>query len=114
MQRYLWQQADGKRHVYDTTAGYALAEQPFTALGGKTVTPRVSEGDLTPGLWLKPECQICTIALAKAEQWEDEELGVLARRFSWTSEQLDQLAAAIRSSAKEALKLIAHRPRSAD
>ncbi|EID54574.1 zinc finger protein [Saccharomonospora xinjiangensis] len=56
MQRYLWQQAGGQRHVYDTERDIAAPGRALSALGGQVVTPTID--DLT-GLWLDRTCLAC-------------------------------------------------------
>jgi|SRR5690606_28088266 len=92
MQRYLWQQADGRRHVYDTTEYRVQAGRPFTALCGDTVIPQTERGDLTTGLWFDRECPVCTVALAKVLGWLPRELAILARRFEWDDDKIARLA----------------------
>lgn len=105
MHRYLWQQADGKRHVYDTTRHRIQAEHSFTALCGETVTPRTERGDLTAGLWFDGECPVCTIALAKALGWPVRELADLAHRFTWSPELLARLAEILHCTSGEVAEL---------
>lgn len=82
MQRYLWQQADGRRHAYDTqTNTGARSGQPFTALCGETVTPKTERGDLTAGLWFDPECRDCVVRLAAALGWTDNEIAQMVARW---------------------------------
>lgn len=105
VQRYLWQQADGRRHVYDTTAQYpARPGQSLIVLCGATVTVRTQ--DTTPGLWFDPECPVCTIALAHALHWSAHELHDLARRFHWTSDHLARLAAALGHTAAQTTRVL--------
>lgn len=104
MQRYLWQQADGQRHVYDTTHYPVRAGQPLTVLCGDTVTVRTQ--DLAPGMWFDPECPVCTIALARALHWSDRELRDLAQRLDWTSDRLARLAAALDCTAEQAARTL--------
>lgn len=106
MQRYLWQQADGKRHVYDTqTTPPARDGKPFTALCGDTVTPRTEAGDMTAGLWFDGECPVCTVVLAKALGWPVRELADLAHRFTWSLELLTRLAEVLHCSFGEVTEL---------
>ncbi|EHR63706.1 zinc finger protein [Saccharomonospora cyanea] len=56
MQRYLWQQAGGLRHVYDTERDIAAPGRALSALCGQVVTPTVD--DIT-GLWLDRTCLTC-------------------------------------------------------
>ncbi|EIF00966.1 MULTISPECIES: zinc finger protein [Saccharomonospora] len=56
MQRYLWQQAGGRRHVYDTERDIAAPGRALVALCGEVVTPTVD--DIT-GLWLDRTCLAC-------------------------------------------------------
>lgn len=75
MQRYLWQQAEGLRHAYDTTiAGNhpIRGGHEFTALCGQTVTPQA--GDLVEGAWLDPECETCLRQLVVASNWSEGEI----------------------------------------
>ena len=110
MQRYLWQQADGRRHAYDTqTNTGARSGQPFDALCGETVTPKSERGDLTAGLWFDPECQVCTIALAKALNWPFPQLAQLAQRFDWTTDQAARLAVALRWTPNKVAELVGRR-----
>ncbi|WP_298181421.1 zinc finger protein [Saccharomonospora sp.] len=56
MQRYLWQQAGGLRHAYDTQRDIPAPERELAALCGQVVTPTVD--DIT-GLWLDRTCWAC-------------------------------------------------------
>ncbi len=56
MQRYLWQQAGGLRHVYDTERDIAAPGRALSVLCGQIVTPTVD--DIT-GLWLDRTCLTC-------------------------------------------------------
>ncbi len=105
MQRYLWQQADGKRHVYDTVRHRVQAGCPFTALCGETVTPQIERGDLTAGLWFDGECPVCTVVLAKALGWPVREIFDLAHRFAWSLELLTRLAEVLHCSFGEVTEL---------
>ncbi|ACU97073.1 zinc finger protein [Saccharomonospora viridis] len=105
MQRYLWQQADGKRHVYDTARHRVQAGRPFTALCGETVTPQTERGDLTAGLWFDGECPVCTIALAKALGWPVREISDLAHRFDWSPALITRLAEVLHCSFGEVVEL---------
>ncbi len=80
MQRYLWQQADGKRHVYDTNDQYpARVGQPLTVLCGDTVTVRVK--DMQPGMWLDPTCRACAVELASVLGWSEDEIAQMVARW---------------------------------
>ncbi len=60
MQRYLWQQANRKRHAYDTSQYRPAANKPFTTLCGAVATPRADEihtGELP--MWFDPTCAGC-------------------------------------------------------
>ena len=110
MQRYLWQQADGRRHAYDTqTTPPARDGQPFTALCGDTVTPRVAAGDVTTGLWFDPECQVCTITLAHAQRWPIHELVQLVRRFDWTTDQIARIATTLQWTPRKVAELVSRK-----
>ncbi|EIE98250.1 hypothetical protein SacglDRAFT_01324 [Saccharomonospora glauca K62] len=80
VQRYLWQQADGKRHVYDTNDQYpARVGQPLTVLCGDTVTVRVK--DMQPGMWLDPTCRACAVELASVLGWSEDEIAQMVARW---------------------------------
>lgn len=105
MQRYLWQQADGRRHVYDTTGQHpARPGETLDVLCGETVTVRTQ--DVTSSMWFDPECPVCAIVLARALRWSGHELRDLARRFDWTGDRLARLAAALRCTAGQATHLL--------
>lgn len=105
MQRYLWQQADGQRHVYDTTNQHpARAGATFRALCGETVMVRTQ--DMVAGMWFDPECPVCTIALARALRWRDREITDLAGRLDWTHEDITRLATALGMSLTRTARLI--------
>lgn len=74
MQRYLWQQADGARHAYDTTEQEnPAAGKPLKVLCGETVVPRTQEihdGDLP--LWFDPTCLRCEDQIARLGGWGQE------------------------------------------
>src|SRR5690606_42067684 len=95
MQRYLWQQADGNRHVYDTARHRVQAGRPFTALCGETVTPQTERGDLTAGLWFDGECRVCTSALAKALGWPAPVVSYSSHRPGWFQSVIARLAAVL-------------------
>ena len=78
MQRYLWQQADGRRHAYDTDtdAGRPATGQPFTTLCGVAVTPRTQ--DMAPGMWFDPTCWRCDRVWRVREGFPPEEIPALA------------------------------------
>ncbi|OQO89948.1 hypothetical protein B1813_19095 [Saccharomonospora piscinae] len=75
MQRYLWQQADGARHAYDTEQGEPELGRPLATLCGATVVPRTQ--DYVPGMWLDPTCEACEDALVVVAGWSAEEMAVL-------------------------------------
>lgn len=76
MQRYLWQQADGRRHVYDTSKWYPLAAgQTFTTLCGQDAT--ASAADMVEGTWFDPTCRPCETQLAILSGWSKEEVARL-------------------------------------
>lgn len=107
MQRYLWQQASGLRHAYDTNDQYPVrADHTFAALCGAIVIPRTEAGDMTVGLWLDPDCPVCTIALARALGWRDREITDLAGRLDWTHEDITRLATALGMSLTRTARLI--------
>ncbi|ACU96442.1 zinc finger protein [Saccharomonospora viridis] len=56
VQRYLWQQADGKRHAYDTEHHHPAAARALPVLCGATVTPKADD---MVGVWLDPTCWQC-------------------------------------------------------
>ncbi|EHR62616.1 hypothetical protein SaccyDRAFT_3789 [Saccharomonospora cyanea NA-134] len=56
VQRYLWQQADGKRHAYDTDHHQPAAQRALPVLCGATVTPTTDD---IVGVWLDPTCWHC-------------------------------------------------------
>jgi hypothetical protein len=105
MQRYRWQQADGRRHVYDTDTDEVREGCSFTALCGETVTPRAGRGDLTAGLWFDGECPVCTVVLATLLGWARREVAELARRFDWRPELTTRLANVLRCSSGEVAAL---------
>ncbi|EHR60600.1 zinc finger protein [Saccharomonospora cyanea] len=73
MQRYLWQQAEGRRHAYDTARNPSpRAGESFTALCGQTVAP--APEDMIAGLWLAPTCHACEFQLAARVGWSRSEL----------------------------------------
>lgn len=76
MQRYLWQQADGARHVYDiTTQDKPAAGRPLAVLCGETAIPRTQ--DIRSGTlpqWFDPTCRVCAVRLAGALGWTDDEI----------------------------------------
>ncbi len=73
MQRYLWQQAEGRRHAYDTTRNPPPRPgESFTALCGQTVAP--APEDMIAGLWLDPTCHDCELQLAARAGWSRSEL----------------------------------------
>jgi len=76
MQRYLWQQADGRRHAYDTNTGTPTIGQPLAALCGVTVTPRTQ--DMTPGMWFDPTCWHCDREIRIRLKFPPEEIPSLA------------------------------------
>ncbi|MGW9478325.1 zinc finger protein [Saccharomonospora azurea] len=76
MQRYLWQQADGRRHAYDTDAERPAVGQPLTTLCGATVTPRTQ--DMAPGMWFDQTCWRCDREWRVREGFPPEEIPALA------------------------------------
>jgi hypothetical protein len=73
MQRYLWQQAEGRRHAYDTTRHPPPRPgESIDALCGRTVAP--GAGDMIAGLWLDPTCHDCELQLAARTGWSRHEL----------------------------------------
>lgn len=76
MQRYLWQQADGKRHVYDTDTYSPMTGRPFQTLCGTTVTPQ--QGDMVAGMWWDPECEECLLELVRLSGWTPDEIARLS------------------------------------
>lgn len=60
MPRYLWQQAEGQRHAYNTaTTPEPTPDRPFQTFCGRTVTPRRTDFRELGGLCFDPTCQHC-------------------------------------------------------
>lgn len=79
MQRYLWQQANGARHIYDTEQEKPREGRELTVLCGETVVPRTHEihaGDLP--IWFDPTCAACEERLARVGGWVRELAAVRA------------------------------------
>ncbi|WP_007025296.1 zinc finger protein [Saccharomonospora iraqiensis] len=55
MRRYLWQQAEGRRHAYDSHTHPPGLGFTFTTLCGTEV--RTGSEDI--GKWLRPTCPTC-------------------------------------------------------
>jgi hypothetical protein len=112
--RFFWQQARNKRgvprrHVCDTARNNNRRPETgtaFTALCSTTVTPHPDDGDTVKGTCFAPACQVCTILLARAMNWNDGELGQLVQTFHWTHADIALLATALDITRSEARRLL--------